>query len=219
VSLAARYFDFILQNTEISAARLTPEIKLHLASSVTPLWQATETWLQASNIPPPYWAFAWPGSEALARYVTDHPEIVAGKHVLDFAAGGGLAALACARAGAKAVDASDIDVFSGAAMTLNARDNFLKINIFIEDLVGKACRWDVILCGDICYEMPMTSHILPWLRDCARTALVVVADPGRKYVPVEGCEVLARMTVPVSLDLEDRAEREVTLFRLLPEEA
>jgi predicted nicotinamide N-methyase len=216
VSLAPRYFDFIQQNTELSTARLSPEIKLHLASSVTPLWQATESWLGAENIPPPYWAFAWPGSEALASTITDQPQLVAGQRVLDFAAGCGLAALACARAGARWVEASDIDPFAGAAMTLNARDNFLIINIFVGDLVGVDCRWDVILCGDICYAEPMTSYILPWLRECARTALVLIADPGRKYVPVEGREVLARMTVPVSRDLEDRAEREVTLFRLLP---
>ena len=217
MSLAGpRYFEFVVENTELSASFLTPEISLRLATAVTPLWQASEAYLNAGNLPPPYWAFAWPGSEALARHVTDLPELVAGRRVLDFAAGCGLAALACARAGA-VVEACDVDPFAGAAMTLNARDNFLKVNIFIGDFVGRPCAWDVILCGDVCYEKTMTSYILPWLRVCARTALVIIADPGRSYVPLEGREVLARRVVPVSPDLEDRTEREVTLFRLLPE--
>jgi predicted nicotinamide N-methyase len=163
---------------------------------------------------PPFWAFAWPGSEALARHITDHPELVRGRRVLDFAAGCGLAGLACARAGAE-VEASETDPLAAAAILLNAAHNDLNINVINEDLVGAACRWDVLLCGDVCYEAPMTAHILPWLRHCARQALVIIADPGRKYAPVEGIEIVARYMVPTSLELEDKASREVTLLRLL----
>ena len=208
-------FDFIKQNTICSSSILVPGIRLFLGREVTPLWQATEEFLQAHNMAPPFWAFAWPGSEALARHVTDHPALVAGLRVLDFAAGSGLAGLACARLGA-AVDAAEIDPLAAAAIALNASQNNLNINVLCEDVVGSLCRWDVILCGDVCYEAPMTAHILPWLRGCARGALVIIADPGRKYAPVEGAETLARYTVPTSLALEDSLAREVTLFRLLP---
>jgi len=214
--LSTRHSAFIRQHTVLSRSSLVPSIRLFLVERVTPLWQATEAFLNAQNMAPPYWAFAWPGAEALARHVTDHPELVSGARVLDFAAGCGLAGLACARVGAT-VEACDIDAFAAAAMRLNADVNNLCINIRHGDLVGSPCRWDVIMCGDVCYEAPMTAHILPWLRQCAREAMVIIADPGRKYAPVEGVEVLARYEVKVSLELEDRASREVTLFRLMPE--
>jgi predicted nicotinamide N-methyase len=213
----AAQLDFIKQNTSISSSSLVPDIRLFLGTEVTPLWQATEAFLQIHNMAPPFWAFAWPGSEALARHVTDHPELVVGLRVLDFAAGSGLAGLACARLGAR-VDAAEIDPLAMAAISLNAIHNNLKINVLSEDVVGSPCRWDIILCGDVCYEAPMTAHIIPWLQSCAREALVIIADPGRKYAPVEGAEVLARYTVPTSLALEDSLSREVTLFRLPPPE-
>ncbi len=213
---ASHYAGFVRQNTSISQSSLVPSIRLFLGSTVTPLWAATEDYLNAHNIPPPFWAFAWPGAEALARHITDHPELVRGRSVLDFAAGCGLAGLACARAGAQ-VDACETDPFAVAAIILNSTHNKLILNVIHDDLVGTECRWDVILCGDVCYEASMTAHILPWLRNCARQALVIIADPGRKYAPVEGVEVMARYVVPTSLELEERASREVTLFRLLPD--
>ena len=212
-----RHADFIKENTELSASRLVPSIALYLASDITPLWQASETFLQAHNLAPPFWAFAWPGSEALARHVTDCPELVSGLRVLDFAAGCGLAAIAALKAGAAAVDAAEIDPFAGTAILLNSSANNVVINVLMGDVVGAPCRWDVIFCGDVCYEAPMTSHIIPWLRRCARQALVLIADPGRKYVPEDGCEAIARYVVPTSLALEDSDSREVTLFRLLPD--
>jgi len=211
--LSGDYASFIQQNTQLSRSSLVPSIRLFLGLNVTPLWSATEAYLNAHNMAPPFWAFAWPGSEALARHITDHPELVHGRRVLDFAAGCGLAGLACARAGAE-VEASETDPFAAAAIMLNSACNDLNIKVSHEDLVGTECRWDVIICGDVCYEAPMTAHILPWLRDCARQALVIIADPGRKYAPVEGIEALARYTVPTSLELEDKASRQVTLFRL-----
>jgi predicted nicotinamide N-methyase len=193
---------------------MVPGIKLHLATELTPLWLATEAMLEAQNIEPPFWAFAWPGAEALARHVTDHPALVAGRRVLDFAAGCGLAAIACAQAGAAVVEAAEIDPLAAAAIALNAAANGAAVAVTLGDIVGQPCRWDVILCGDVCYEAPMTNHIMPWLRGCARDAVVIIADPSRKYAPRENLAALARYEVPTSLVLEDTASRLVTLSRL-----
>lgn len=192
-----------------------PGILLCLATEITPLWQATEAFLQQHNIAPPFWAFAWPGSQALAHYVTANPHIVAGKRVLDFAAGSGLAAIACAKLGAE-VEAADIDRLAKVAMGMNAAANGVALEVLAEDVVGQDCRWDVILCGDVCYEAPMTRHILPWLRRCAAHALVIIADPGRAYVPRDGFTELARFVVPTSLVLENATSRQVVLMRLEP---
>jgi predicted nicotinamide N-methyase len=196
---------------------LVPAISLYLATDVTSLWQASEEFLAVHNISPPFWAFAWPGSEALARYITDHPQTVAGLRVLDFAAGGGLAAIACARAGAAQVDAAEIDPLARCAISLNAAVNQVAITTLTHDVVGLANEWDVILCGDIFYEARMTNHILPWLRACAERGQVLIADPGRAYVPRTGKAEIARMTVPTSRALETGTSREVTLFSLLPD--
>src|SRR3954470_16067981 len=156
---------FVLAHTVPARAPLVPEITLHLASEVTPIWQATEAWLAEHNVSPPFWAFAWPGSPALARHVLDHPARVAGQRVLDFAAGGGIAAIACAMAGAASVEAADVDRLAAAAIDRNAAANRVSLMVHHGDLVGTACRWDLILCGDVCYEAPMTQHILPWLHE------------------------------------------------------
>ena len=205
---------FVRANAVRSAAPLVPEIALHLATEITPIWQATEERLRETGIAPPFWAFAWPGSQALARHVLDHPEIVAGRHVLDFAAGCGLAAIACARAGAARAEACDIDPMAIAAIRLNAALNAASVVALDGDMVGSTCRWDIILCGDVCYEAPMTGRILPWLRRMAATAEVWIADPGRAYLPREGMAPFATMTVPTTIELEDRTERTVTLFRM-----
>jgi predicted nicotinamide N-methyase len=207
---------FVRANTVLSAAPLVPEVALYLAAEITPIWQATEDWLHERGMPPPFWAFAWPGSQALARHVLDRPAAVAGRRVLDFAAGCGLAAIACALAGAARVEACDIDPLAVAAIRLNAAANGAGVVALGGDVVGSAGRWDLILCGDVCYEAPMTGQILPWLRQMAATAEVWVADPGRAYLPRDGMAAFARMVVPTTVELEDRTERTVTLFRLLP---
>jgi predicted nicotinamide N-methyase len=189
--------DFVRDNTLPGRAPLVPEIVLQLASEITPIWQATEDWLAARNVAPPFWAFAWPGGQALARHVLDAPDAVAGRRVLDFAAGGGIAAIACAMAGAAAVEAAEIDPLA-------------------IDVVGAACRWDLILCGDICYEAPMSGHVLPWLRAMAAQCEVWLADPARGYQPRDGLARIGDYTVPTTRELEDRTERAVTLSRLLP---
>jgi predicted nicotinamide N-methyase len=209
----ARAQEFVLAHTAPGRAPLVPEIVLHLASEITPIWQATEDWLAERNIDPPFWAFAWPGGQALARHVLDHPATVAGRRVLDFAAGGGIAAIACARACAIA-EAADTDKLAIAAIRLNAAANGVSVAAQPGDVVGAPCRWDLILCGDVCYEAPMTAHILPWLRVMARTAEVWVADPGRAYLPRGGISSFATYSVPTTLELEDRTERQVTLYRL-----
>jgi predicted nicotinamide N-methyase len=192
---------------------LSPGIKLHLATALTPLWQATEGFLNIHNIAPPFWAFAWPGAEALAVHIAAAPGAWAGRRVLDFAAGCGLAGIAAAQAGAM-VEAAEIDTLARAAIALNAAANGVAVAVLDEDVVGEACRWDVIIAGDVFYEAPMTRLILPWLRDCARTAEVIVADPGRAYVPVEGVEEIARYVVPTSRELEDGESRVVRLLRV-----
>ncbi len=205
--------DFIRAHTTPAHPALVPELILWSATEITPLWQATEAWLEARDLAPPFWAFAWPGGQALARHVLDHPRLVAGRRVLDFAAGGGIAAIACARAGAASVVAAEIDPLARAAIALNAAENGVAVTVAAEDLVGTSGQWDLILAGDVCYEAPMTARILPWLRARARGAEVILADPGRAYLPA-GLAALARYRVPTTRELEDRDSREVTLYRL-----
>lgn len=200
--------------TVVGTAPLVPEVRLHLASEITPIWQATEDWLAARNIAPPFWAFAWPGSQALARHVLDAPGLVAGKRVLDFAAGGGLAAIACALAGASLVEAAEIDAMADAAMAANAALNGVAVAA-VGDVVGRECRWDLIVTGDVCYEAATAARIMPWLRRMAGSAEVWMADPGRAYLPREGMAAFATYAVPTTLELEDRLQREVVLYRVL----
>ncbi|MCK8785081.1 50S ribosomal protein L11 methyltransferase [Roseomonas sp. NAR14] len=200
---------------------MVPGIVLQLATEVTPIWQATESWLRRQGVPPPFWAFAWPGSQALARLVLDEPGRVAGRRVLDFACGCGLAAIAAAKAGAAAVEAADIDALAAAATRFNARRNGAAVVALAEDLVGRglgdeAGRWDTVLAGDVCYEATMAAHILPWLRALAAAGVeVLLADPGRAYVPREGLAEVGRYVVPVTEEVEGRTERLVVLSRLL----
>jgi predicted nicotinamide N-methyase len=205
---------FIRSNTVLTTNPMVPEIPLHLASEITPIWQATEDWLTKNNLPPPFWAFAWPGSVALARHILDNPRLVAERRVLDFAAGCGLAAIACAKSGAAAVEAAEIDPLAIAATQLNAAWNGVSVTALSGDIVGTACRWDLILCGDVCYEAPMTGHILPWLRRMAASADVWIADPIRAYLPSAGLRPFAEYVVPTSLELEDRPEKKVVLYQL-----
>jgi predicted nicotinamide N-methyase len=205
--------EFIRAHTAVARAAIVPEVALHLATEITPIWQASEEWLKERNIEPPFWAFAWPGGQALARAALDAPERLRGRRVLDFAAGCGVAAIAAAQAGAR-VEAAEIDPLAAAALRLNAALNGVEITVTEGDVVGSACRWDVILAGDVCYEAPMTAHILPWLRDMTRHCEVWVADPGRAYLPGNGLDPIARHAVPTSRELEDRDLREVTIYRL-----
>lgn len=210
---------FVHRNTAIAAPPLVPEIRLHLATEATPIWRAGEETLARSAVPPPFWAFAWAGGQALARYLLDHPEIVAGRRVLDFGAGSGLVAVAAAKAGAAAVTAADIDPFAAAAIAANAALNGVAIAVVTADLTERAAGdWPVVTAGDICYEQPMAARAMAWLRrQAAQGNLVLLGDPGRAYVPTVGLAERARYTVPTSRELEDRDRRDCVVWRVLPE--
>lgn len=208
---------FVRAQTALVAPPLVPEIRLHLASAVTPLWRATEATLAAREAPPPYWAFAWPGGQALARYILDDPAVIRGRVVLDFAAGSGLAGIVAAMAGAAATTAADIDRFAAAAIALNAAANGVTIDIIADDPIGRPSAWDVVLAGDVCYEQPMAGRATTWLRQLAAAGTeVLLGDPGRSYRPADGLVELGRYRVPTSLDLETRTECETLVWRLLP---
>jgi len=203
---------FITTNASLMAPPLVPEIKLYLATEVVPLWRATEEELEKMGVPPPYWAFAWAGGQALARYILDHPQTVAGKRVLDIGSGSGLVAIAAAKAGAASVLAADIDAFSTAAIGLNAAANGATVSVTQDDLIGVEGDWDVILVGDLFYERPLAERLLAWLRTLNRPALL--GDPGRSYFPKDRTERLALYNVQTSRDLEDRDIRETGVYRL-----
>jgi predicted nicotinamide N-methyase len=208
---------FIRAQTTLVAPPLTPEIRLHLATEITPIWEATEASLAAMNLPPPYWAFAWPGGQALTRFLIDHPDWVKGKRVLDFAAGSGLSAIGAAKAGAASVQAAEIDDLALAAIALNARGNDVAVDLVRDDLIGVEPRWDVVLAGDVCYERPMAERVIAWFRSLAsRGVAILMGDPGRAYLPQSGLVELARYHVPTSLELEDRTLRETIVWRLMP---
>jgi len=204
--------DFIKANSRLVSPPLVPEIKLHLAAAVVPLWRATEEELAEAGLPPPYWAFAWAGGQALARYVLDHPALVQGKQVLDIGAGSGLVGLAAVKAGAAQVLAADIDAFACAAIRLNAQANDCALAVTQEDLIGIAGAWDVILVGDLFYERPLAERLQAWLKPMS--AVVLLGDPGRNYFPKTNVEKLASYSVQTTRDLEDREIRETGVYRL-----
>ena len=207
---------FIRTQTQILPAAIVPEIPLHLATEVTPLWQMTEERLRQGDLPPPFWAFAWPGGQGMARYILDTPELVRGKRVIDFAAGCGIAAIAAMKAGAKSALAVDIDPLALEAIKLNAQNNQVVVSLSEGiELTNPYAKADVILAGDICYQQAMSVKLTRWLRLCVeRGTSVYIADPGRAYVPQEGMVQVAGYDVPTSLDLEDREMRHVTVWRL-----
>jgi len=213
---------FILQNTERLAPPLVPEIRLRLASEALPLWEKTEEELQAIGLPPPYWAFAWAGGQALARHVLDNPALVSGKRVLDFASGSGLVAIAAMLSGAREGVAAEIDDIACAAIALNAAENGVAVAAAREDLMGRdplneAVGWDVVLVGDAFYEKPLADRLLPWLQAlAARGADVLVGDPGRTYMPKSGFLRLATYEVPVTRALEDSEIKRTSVWRLAP---
>ena len=209
---------FVRRNTAITAPPLVPEIRLHLAGEITPIWRATEESLARSEVPPPFWAFAWAGGQALARYVLDHPAEVAGRFVLDFGAGSGLVAIAAAKAGAAGVLAADIDHFAAAAIAMNATLNDVAVRVTTADVIDTADpRWEVVTAGDVCYEQPMAARVARWLAALAGDGcLVLLGDPGRAYLPASGLRERARYLVPTTRELEDREIRDGVVWQVLP---
>ena len=210
------YGAFVTAQTRRSAAALVPEIALHLATEVTPLWHATEASLETTQLPPPFWAFAWPGGQALARLLLDQPALARGRTVLDFAAGCGIGGIAAALSGASKVTCSEIDRFAAAALRLNSALNKVTIDIAETDVLAvPAQRYDLILAGDVCYEKPMAERAVAWLTAAVESgAEVLLADPGRSYLPSKGLTKLAAYDVPTPLDLESRTTMTTTVYRL-----
>jgi predicted nicotinamide N-methyase len=213
---------FIEENTAPNAPPLLPEIRLRLATEVTPLWRATESFLRTHGIEPPFWAFAWSGGQALARLVLDRPEIVRGKVVLDLASGSGLCAIAAARAGARRVVAVDTDPLAAVAIQMNAEAQGAAVEAHVEDMLAESRlpAWaeeaEVVLAGDVCYDAAMTRVVWPWLgARAAEGREVLLGDPGRAYLPAEGIAEIARYLVPVIDDVEGTAEKWGVVYRVV----
>ena len=208
---------FVAANTRLQRPPHTPELELCLADEITPIWRMTEEALEAIGLPPPFWAFAWAGGQALARYLLDHPEIVAGQRVIDFASGSGIVAIAAMKAGARRVLGADIDLFCEAAVSLNAERNGVAVDFTHENLLDQPPpAWaEVILAGDICYEKPLAERVLAWLGEArAAGAAVLIGDPGRSYFPREGLEKLAEYQVPTTRELEDMEVKKTAVWRM-----
>lgn len=197
---------------------LRPDIQLWQATEITPIWHATEDWLQKNGIPPPFWAFPWAGGQAVAKLIADEPSLVAGKHVMDFAAGSGLIAIAAMKAGAASVTGVEIDPFAITAIGLNAELNGVVVTGLADDIIGQPLPGiDILLAGDVCYERSFAESALVWFRALSRSGIIVlVGDPGRAYLPSQGLDKVATYTVPTTRELEDRAERVTDVWRVPP---
>jgi predicted nicotinamide N-methyase len=206
---------FIRANTRVLAPGFIPEIKLHLADDAVALWELTEEQLEEIGLPPPFWAFAWAGGQALARYLLDNPSLVAGRDVLDVASGSGLVAIAAMRAGAKSAVAVDIDAFASAAGALNALLNEVAIETRKADPVGQATPCDLILVGDLFYDRDLAGPVLDWLiklEACGKR--VLIGDPGRAYLPRHQLEQIAAYNIPVTRALEDGEIKRAAVWKL-----
>lgn len=213
----ARHVDFIRANTRLLSPPLVPEITLHLAEESLPIWERSEEELGAIGLPPPFWAFAWAGGQALARYVLDDPGLVQGKRVVDLGAGSGLGAIAAAKAGAAHVLAADIDALASVAMALNAAANGVVIDTTSRDLLaGLPPPCDVVLVGDLFYERPLAERVLAFLVAAASGgALGLVGDPKRTYFPAARFARLTEYRVPVTRELEDMEIKQTSVWRFV----
>jgi predicted nicotinamide N-methyase len=208
---------FIRANTRIRPVPLVAEISLYLADEAVPLWQKTEEQLNEDGLPPPFWAFAWAGGQALARYVLDHADCVRGKRVLDLASGSGLVAIAAMKAGAREVTAADIDIFALEAIRLNAHENEVALTCLDDDLLAGRSRqsWETVLAGDIFYEADTAERALAFVtKQAALGATILIGDPGRSYLPKERLEKLAEYSVPVTRELEDNEIKRTAVWTL-----
>jgi predicted nicotinamide N-methyase len=205
--------DFVRAHTRLAPVPFVGELVLYQADEPIALWEATEA--SGTAQPPPFWAFAWAGGQALARYLMDNPDVVAGKRVIDFATGSGMVAIAAMKAGAADVLAADIDLYCEAAVALNAEVNGVVCAFTAQDLLdAPAPGWaDVILAGDICYEKPLAERVLAWLAEArGRGATVLIGDPGRSYFPRTGLTRLAEYQVPTTRELEDMAVKKTAVW-------
>ena len=213
---AASRTAFILANTRLLAPPLVPEIRLYLAEESLPIWQKTEEQLGEINVPPPYWAFAWAGGQALARYILDNPSDLAGMSVLDLGSGSGLTAIAAMKSGAARVLAADIDAIALASIGINAKANDVRIETTAKDLLAESPdRFDVILVGDLFYERQLADKVLAFIElAAAQSALILIGDPQRNYFPRDRFEKIAEYEVPVTRELEDTLIKRTAVWRL-----
>ena len=209
--------DFIRANTRLLPVPMVPEISLHLAAESLPIWQKTEEELGRMNVPPPWWAFAWAGGQALARYVLDTPAAVAGRSVLDLGAGSGLGAIAAAKSGAASVLAADTDPFALEAMALNAVANCVALNTTAADLLaGPPRSYGLVLVGDLFYERPLAERALAFITAAHELgAAILVGDPQRSYFPKDRFRRIAEYSVPVTRDLEDMEIKRTAVWELV----
>lgn len=215
---ATRAATFIRDNTLILSPPLVPELSLHLAEESLPIWLKTEEELNKANVDPPYWAFAWAGGQALARYILDEPGLVADKHVLDLGSGSGLVAIAARRSGAASATAADIDPLAAIAARLNGSLNNVTLQTTAHDLLAEPpAAYDLILVGDLFYEATLAKRVLAFIdAAAARGAQILVGDPRRSYFPVDRFERLAEYTVPVTRQLEDAETKQTAIWRRKP---
>ena len=215
----AELHDLLERHTRPGSPPLCPEIVTREASHLVPIWEEAER-LAGREVEPPYWAYSWHGSQALARYVLDHSDLVQGRRVVDVGTGGGIVAIAAALAGAGHVTAVDIEPYAIEAARLNAAANGVALDLVEGDPVGTDEGWDVVLAGDVWYEAELADHLGPWLRGlAARGATVLTGDLGRAHLSADGLEELARYVVPTLVDLEDVPEKTARVLRLLPASA
>jgi predicted nicotinamide N-methyase len=207
---------FIAANTRLLSPPLVPEIRLYLAEESVPIWQKTEEELGEMNVPPPFWAFAWAGGQALARYLLDNPQLAAGASVIDLGAGSGLTSIAAKLAGARAVLAADIDAFSLAAIRLNAKVNGVDVDVTGDDLLAREPgEADVILVGDLFYERELAGRVTAYVEKAAAAgARVLIGDPKRSYFPAGRFTLAAEYQVPVTRELEDAEIKRTSVWKI-----
>jgi predicted nicotinamide N-methyase len=216
--MAASARAFVLRHTRLRAVPGLDAIRLHLGDEVFPLWHAIQVETGDADAALPYWAFAWGGGLAIAHYLRDHPETVAGRRVFDLASGSGLCAVAALRAGATTATGADIDAFATAAIPLNARANGVRAAVMARDVLDdEPPDVDVILAGDVCYEAGLAERAIPWLRRAhGRGIDVLLGDPGRRYLPTAELVELARYDVRTTTELEDLELKRGWVYRLTP---
>lgn len=208
---------FVRRHTVLREVSGLPGLRLHLADDVLDVWRATQLELADDDAPMAYWAAAWAGGLAVASFVREQPEVVAGRRVLDFGSGSGLVGIAAMQAGAASVDAVDIDPFAMAAIQLNARANEVKVAAVRRDLIGDPppAEIDVLLAADCWYEETFASVVTPWLRTVREAGVeVLVGDPGRRFLPRAELEEIASYEVRTTSALEDQDQRTARVYRL-----
>ena len=209
---------FVLRHTRLRPVPGLEGIRLHLADEVLPLWHAAQVETGDPEAPLPYWAFAWGGGLAIAHYLAEHAEVVAGRRVLDFASGSGLCAIVAAQAGASVVTGADIDAFAAAAIPLNARANGQRVSVVARDILDDdPPDVDVILAGDVCYEAGLAERVLPWLWRAQASGIdVLIGDPGRRYLPLADLVEVATYEVRTTTELEDLERKQGWVYALRP---